>query len=227
MDLIVFDLDGTLLDSSARISAYTKETLERLADRGILYTVATGRALHAARDILAGHDFRLPQAFKNGVLIWNPTTEDYSHHNHLTLAEVEHVLHAVLAQGITPFLFTLGTGNRHAIYHPPLATPAEEQLAADFRNRADVEVHPASRIPADAEISNISALGPPDGIEAVARLVADEPNLVAYSGPAIEGQGLAWIDVHHVRGSKGGAVDVLRKELGVNRVICFGDSDND
>lgn len=227
MDLIVFDLDGTLLDASAVISPFTKETLVRLADRGILYTVATGRALHASRDILLGHGFRLPQAYKNGVLIWNPTAEDYSHHNFLTLPEVQHVVEAVLAQNVTPFLFTLEAGNRHAIYHTPLRTAAERDLAEAFAHRKDVHVLPAASMPADAEIINVSALGGSRAIDAIAGLIRDEPCLVAYHGPAIEGTGLKWIDIHHKRASKGGAVDVLRRELEASRVVCFGDSDND
>ena len=62
MELVVFDLDGTLLNRSSAISAYTSETLKRLSERGIAYTVATGRTLHGAREILAGHEFTLPQA---------------------------------------------------------------------------------------------------------------------------------------------------------------------
>jgi Cof subfamily protein (haloacid dehalogenase superfamily) len=227
MDLIVFDLDGTLLDASSTISPYTKETLTRLAECGILYTVATGRALHASREILHGHGFRLPQAYKNGVLIWNPTAEDYSHHNFLTLPEIQHVVEAVLAQHVTPFLFTLEAGNRHGIYHTPLKTAAERELAAAFVQRPGVQVLPAAAMPADAEITNVSALGPDAAIDAVAGLIRDEPDLVAYHGPAIEGEGLKWIDIHHKRASKGSAVDVLRRELGASRVLCFGDSDND
>lgn len=227
MDLIVFDLDGTLLDASATISPYTRETLARLSERGILYTVATGRALHASRDILQGHGFRLPQAYKNGVLIWNPTEADYTQHNFLTLPEIQHVVEAVLTQGVTPFLFTLEAGNRHAVYHLPLRTSAERELAGAFEARPDVHVLPAARMPADAEITNISALGVGSAIDAVAALVLDEPNLVAYHGPAIEGDGLKWIDIHHKRASKGSAVDVLRRELNASRVVCFGDSDND
>ena len=227
MDLIVFDLDGTLLDADSTISAYTTETLERLSERGILYTVATGRALHASRDILAGHAFRLPQAYKNGVLIWDPAEEDYSQHNHLTLEEVRHVLDAILSQGITPFMFTLEPGNRHAVYHPPLKTAVERDLADSFGQRSGVAVRPASHLPAAAEISNISALGVPSAVEAVERLIADEADLVAYAGTALEGDDLKWIDIHHVEASKGNAVDVLRAELGVSRVLCFGDSDND
>jgi Cof subfamily protein (haloacid dehalogenase superfamily) len=227
MDLIVFDLDGTLLNASSEISDYTRETLARLSERGILYTVATGRALHASRDILAGHDFRLPQAFKNGVLIWNPTEEDYSHHSFMTLSEIHHVLEAVMSQRITPFMFTLEPGNVHAIYHAPLQTEVEEKLAADFRSRSGVIVLPASEIPADAEITNISALGVPRAVDAVELMIADEPHLVAYAGTALEGEELKWIDIHHVEGTKGNAVEVLRRELGASRVLCFGDNVND
>jgi len=227
MDLILFDLDGTLLNAKSEISDYTRETLARLSERGILYTVATGRALHASRSILQGHNFRLPQAYKNGVLIWNPTEEDYSHHNFLTLSEIQHVLEAIIQQGLTPFMFTLEPGNVHAVYHPPLQTEVEVQLAADFRARAGVGVFPASQMPADAEITNISALGLPHLIDTVDLMIRNEPRLVAYAGTALEGADLKWIDIHHVDATKGTAAEVLRRELGASRVICFGDSDND
>ena len=227
MDLIVFDLDGTLLNASSEISPYTQETLSRLADQGILYTVATGRTLHASREILQSHAFRLPQAYKNGVVIWNPEHEHYSHQNYLTLTEIEHILAAIISQGITPFMFTVEPGNVHAIYHPPLLTEVEHRLAADFRSRSGVSVLPAAQMPGEAEITNISALGVPNAIEVIEALIADEAALVAYAGTAMEGAALKWIDIHHIDASKGNAVDVLKKELGASRVLCFGDSDND
>jgi len=227
MDLIVFDLDGTLLNKSAEISSYTRETLSRLSDRGIAYTVATGRTLHASRSVLDGHGFHLPQAYKNGVMIWNPQTDVFSHQNFLTLSEIEHVLDAILAQQITPFIFTLEPGNRHAVYHPPLQTDIERRLAEDFAGRRGVDVLPAARMPAAAEITNISALGIPAAIDAVEDMVKSEPDLVAYAGTALEGAELKWIDIHHSEASKGGAVEILRAQLGASRVLCFGDSDND
>ena len=227
MDLIVFDLDGTLLDASSRISSFTRDTLALLAERDVLYTVATGRALHAARDLIADHGFRLPQAYKNGVLIWHPDTSNYSRHAFLTNAEIRHIVDAVLEQGVTPFLSTLEPGDVHGIYHTPLRSSAERQLAAEFRSRGEVVLRPASEMPADAEITSISALGPAPAIQAAEALVADEAHLVAYAGMALEGGALMWIDIHHVDGSKGGAVEVLKRELGVSRVLCFGDGDND
>ena len=227
MELIVFDLDGTLLNRESGISPYTRETLQLLAARGVAYTVATGRTLHAARDILAGHGFELPHIYKNGVMIWSPASLTFSHTSCLTQSEIQHVLEAMLAQRVSPFIFTLEAGDRHAIYHPPLSNPVEEDLARAFAARDGVAVYPVARLPGDAEITNISALGQPAGISAVADMVADEAGLVAYTGIAVEGDTLRWMDIHHSDASKGGAVDILRRQLGVRRVLCFGDSDND
>ncbi|MGB5587543.1 MAG: HAD family hydrolase [Gammaproteobacteria bacterium] len=227
MELIVFDLDGTLLNGSGQLSAYTRDTLATLSKRGVAYTVATGRTLHASRDLLRGHGFRLPQVFKNGVMIWNPDQDAYSHQNYLTLNEVQHVLEAVLAQHITPFIFTLASGNRHAIYHAPVQNNTERTLAREFAARNEVELLPAARLPADAEITNISAIGKPSAVSAIQTFIGEEPHLVAYVGTAWEDKSLCWIDIHHAQASKGGAIDMLRQQLGLSRVICFGDSDND
>ncbi len=227
MELIVFDLDGTLLNKRSEISDYTRDTLAALSERKIAYTVATGRTLHASRELLAGHGFSLPQVYKNGVMIWSPAEDSYSHQNFLTLEEISHILEAVLAQDVTPFIFTLEPGNRHAIYHPPLRNEIEERLAADFSSRTGVDVLPAAEMPAAAEITNISALGLPASIRAVEARVESEPYLVAYAGDALEGRELRWIDIHHSDASKGSAVQELRRQLGASRVLCFGDSDND
>tara|TARA_R110002111_G_scaffold80214_2_gene127032 strand:+ start:565 stop:813 length:249 start_codon:yes stop_codon:yes gene_type:complete len=77
MQLIFFDLDGTLLNDASEISPFTKETLLLLNDKNIAYTLATGRTMLSAQRILEGHDFSLPQIFNNGVTIWDPITHDY------------------------------------------------------------------------------------------------------------------------------------------------------
>jgi hypothetical protein len=227
LELVVFDLDGTLLDSGSRISPYTRDTLRLLAERGIAYTVATGRTLHAARDILHGHGFQLPHIYKNGVMIWCPRATSYSHTNFLSQAEIQHVLKAVMAQQLTPFIFAVAPDGQHAIYHTPLHSEVERRLTREFSKRADLAVLPAEQLPAGMDIANISALGPAEIVDAIALMVAPEPGLVAYSGTALEGAELKWIDIHHSDASKGSAVTLLRAQLGVSKVLCFGDSDND
>jgi len=132
-----------------------------------------------------------------------------------------------MSVGVSPFIFTLEPGNRHLVYHPPLQNDAEFRLAKLFAGDRGMEVLPVASMPAVAEITNISALGAPEAIGTVVKLVQSQEHLVAYAGTALEGEDLHWVDIHHSAASKGGAITQLKQDLGVSRVICFGDSDND
>ncbi|MCB1843563.1 MAG: HAD family phosphatase [Halioglobus sp.] len=227
MDLVVFDLDGTLLDGRSSVSRHTADTLRALRHCGIAYTVATGRTLHASRDLLADHGFALPHIYKNGVVIWQPEGGRYSHYNLLTSEEIRQVLEAFIRCGVSPFIFTLEEGERHAVYHPPLISAAERRLASMLADERGLEVLPVADMPGYVDITNISALGDRAAIGQIEELVQGEEHLVAYGGNALEGNDLYWLDIHHSAASKGTAVTRLKEDLGVTRVICFGDSDND
>jgi Cof subfamily protein (haloacid dehalogenase superfamily) len=227
MELVVFDLDGTLLNRDSAISDYTSETLQLLTERGIAYTVATGRTLHGARAILDGHRFELPQAYKNGVMIWHPQSNRYSRGATLTTDELGNVVRACVAQGLTPFVFTLDKHHESAVYHPPIRTDIERELVRSIGIEEPVKVCSLDELPSDATITHVNAIGDGEAIKSVLRSVDDEPHLVAYSGIALEGDQWRWLDIHHCDASKGGAIEEMKSLLGLERVICFGDSDND
>lgn len=227
MELIVFDLDGTLLDRNSTISAYTNETLKLLSRREIAYTVATGRTLHGARAILEGHSFDLPQAYKNGVMIWHPGERRFSSSRTLTAREVENVVGACIRQGLTPFVFTLEEDHNSTVYHPPLRTDADFELVRVLSIESNVDMRTLDELTNDNVVTHVNSIGAPNAISAVVRSVEDEAHLVAYSGLAREGEDWHWLDVHHSDASKGGAITTLKELLGLERVICFGDSDND
>ncbi len=227
MELIVFDLDGTLLDRNATISDYTSETLELLSQRDIAYTLATGRTLHGARAVLEGHRFELPQAYKNGVLIWHPDERRFSSSMTLTARELDNVVHACIRHGVTPFVFTLDQNHNSSVYYPALQTEADRELVRVLGLEGHVSMHALDELPNDADVTHVNSIGAPDAVAAIVRGIADEDHLVAYSGLAREGADWHWLDVHHSDASKGGAITTLKQLLGLERVICFGDSDND
>ena len=227
MELIVFDLDGTLLNRASEISDYTSETLSLLSERNIAYTVATGRTLHGARAVLEGHRFELPQAYKNGVMIWHPDEQRFSSTAMLTREELDIVVGSCIRQELAPLVFTLSEDNASTVYHPPPQSVIEKQLLRSFVTAERIDAKPLDSLPPSARISHVNAIGPGRAIEAVVASVADEPHLVAYSGTALEGEDWRWIDIHHSDASKGGAIETLKELLGLERVICFGDSDND
>jgi Cof subfamily protein (haloacid dehalogenase superfamily) len=226
-ELVVFDLDGTLLDHSHRVSAFTRDTLSLMTSRGIAYTVATGRNLHSAQEIIHGHGFELPHVYINGVLIWDPRQSALSVGNFLTPAETNHIMAAAANADLTPFIHTVTGDHQHIIFHPPVRHPVEQKLLTVYLTRAGTPALPLAQMPHDAQITNINLIGEFRSIEQVEHNLFNEALLVCYSGPAMENKALKWMDIHHSNASKGTAVEQLRQQLGVSRIICFGDSDND
>ncbi len=227
MELIVFDLDGTLLNQESAISDYTSETLRLLADKEIAYTVATGRTLHSARAILEGHQFLLPQAYKNGVMIWHPERGRLSGGALLTVDELDHIVQSCIRRAVTPFVFTLEDGRESTVYHPPLQSEVEQRLIRNLGLENRIDARPLGDLPRDAAITHVNSIGESEAIQGVLRSINDEPRLVAYSGIAWEGKQWRWLDVHHSDASKGGAITLMKELLGIERVVCFGDNDND
>ena len=145
----------------------------------------------------------------------------------LTQGELEHVVEACIGQAVTPFVFTLDDNHESTVYHPPLRSDVERDLVLSFNIEDHVKVRALDELPGDAKITHVNSIGDGEAIKAVLRTVNDEPYLVAYSGVALEGKDWRWLDVHHSDASKGGAIETLKELLGLERVICFGDSDND
>ncbi len=226
MHLIFFDLDGTLLNDSSEISPFTKDTLSLLSEKNIAYTVATGRTMFSAQRIVDGHDFDLPQIYNNGVTVWDPRIQQLTLENLLNSAEISAVIDFALAKEITPFVNAIDN-HHHFIFHGETLHDVEKELVHKHFSRTKAKLLPLETLPIDSQVTNISMIGFADIINAMWLELNTHANLVAYSGPALEGNQFRWMDVHHCRANKGTAVTNLKKQLGASNVICFGDSDND
>ena len=227
MDLIVFDLDGTLLNKRSQITRFTGNTLSMMRKRKIRYTIATGRTLHSAVNVIDGHYFNEPLVLKNGVLTYDPKIRRYTDSYLVDLSDVTIYNNILLDNGITPFIFTIEPNHDHAIYHREQLSKSEIEVLNIFGRQSSVPTRKGYEIPQDDKISNVSAIGQSLVINKICGSVNESDNLVAFSGPAIENSDLCWIDIHHSAGSKSRAVQILKNTLGVTRIICFGDSDND
>lgn len=226
MQLIFFDLDGTLLNGASEISPFTRETLALLRKNNIAYTVATGRTMLSAKTIIDGHDFDLPQIYNNGVTIWDPKIQQFTLENLLNNAEISTVIDAAVSRGITPFVHAIDN-HHHLIFHAAARHDVEKELINKYFSRIKAKRLPLEALPANSQVTNISMIGVADTINAMWREFNTHENLIAYSGTALEGNQFVWMDVHHGRASKGAAVTNLKSQLGASNVICFGDSDND
>lgn len=227
MDLIVFDLDGTLLNKQQRLSDKTIATLEKMKQAGIYYTIATGRTHLSAATCIEGHDFPLWQIYKNGVEWWHPTDQVYRHQGILEVAMIKAALTHFQTQGVTPFVFCIEENGQQSVYHPPLHDQYGETVVAELAKHHNLSLYDLDALPSDAKVINISALGHPDPLADIVAGCNREAHLVAYSGGGIYHPTIHWIDIHNQSTCKGSAIKRLQEELNADRLVVFGDGDND
>ena len=72
--LYVSDLDGTLLHSNERTSAFSNRVINGLVEKGMLFSYATARSLITAKKVTEGLSARIPLIIYNGAFIVDNVT---------------------------------------------------------------------------------------------------------------------------------------------------------
>lgn len=226
-ELLVFDLDGTLLDPFEKLSVVTRKALSELDRLGINWTIATGRMPHGARESLPDVHFNHPQVYKNGVLLWDLNADKIISKMPMDQAEVIEVCTRLHQHGINPWINTIDQEDIIGAIIAGVSTPREQKWV-DFLNSKDITVQ---QQPDYSDIRdhvlNIFAATDNPAVLGMAEALADLPGVAVFAGHDMYHSGGYWMDIHHAGGTKGDAVKIIQKQLGARKMICFGDSDND
>lgn len=116
--LYVSDLDGTLLNQEARLSAYTAETLNLLIEEGLPFTYATARSVHSARIVAAGLQTRLPVITYNGVFLQDAQTGKVLSRTVFSPEEVENLAGYLSRHPVSALAYALLDGEERVSWLP-------------------------------------------------------------------------------------------------------------
>lgn len=227
--LYVSDLDGTLLDSQARISERSKEIISRLSRRGVLITVATARTPATVVPILAGTYTLPPAIVMTGAALWDRTKGCMSDVRLLPAEEVRPICAAMLECRVTPFVYTAGeTGLK--VYHSARSLTDAEMGFVDARLTLPLKrFYLSTPVPEECESSTVLIFGIAGTAEiakaAEALRVLTSCPVNAY--PDNYNPGKSLIEVFAPGVSKAAAVRRMARHLGADTVVAFGDNLND
>ncbi len=226
-ELLVFDLDGTLLNSREKLSDVTRHALSELDRLGVNWTIATGRMPHGGREALPGIHFKHPQVYKNGVLMWDLNEDKVISKMPMDRVEVIEVCKRLRKRGINPWLNTIDHEDNIGAVITGISTPREQEWA-DFLNHEGIVVQERSDYSdIEVHILNIFAATDNAAVMDMAEELADVTGVAVFAGHDMYNPGNYWMDIHHAGGTKGDAAKLIQQQLGAKKMICFGDSDND
>ncbi|HEY5977073.1 MAG TPA: HAD hydrolase family protein [Solirubrobacterales bacterium] len=229
-EVVICDLDGTLLDPDARLSEFAKSGLNRLLGAGVQLTVATSRRTLSIRDRLAGVEIRLPVIEVNGAFVSELASGRRLHARLLRPEAVATTVAAMQEAGADPVV-SAWDGVRDRVHCGTTLNPGSNWFA-EGKRRYGTEI-----------VGGGDLAAVPDGVAAITGFVPDPEgealaaHLSTLLGDAASVYGATnfyvpgWteVQVQDRLAEKGAAIEPLLAAAGLegSRVIACGDHLND
>ena len=228
--LIAIDIDGTLLDGASQLRPAVRRALRRAAEAGIQVLLCTGRRYRTALPVAQEAGLALPLVCHSGAIVKDTATHQTLQSTPLTREELEGLLDALAAAGLTPLAYTdtFEQGRDFVVERgAPLTAYHEDYLAKNAGCYGEV---PSLRDGAGGAIVQVCAFAEIGELEvfraAVGRRLAHPLTCHLLSSPVYVGH---FLEFQSRRASKWAAIEALAASRGIadEAIVAIGDDEND
>ncbi|MEG2769864.1 MAG: HAD-IIB family hydrolase, partial [Oscillospiraceae bacterium] len=115
--LYISDLDGTLLNNASQISEYTKNTLNSLIAKGMLFSVATARGASTIMQLFNGISLNLPIVTLTGAIIYDPVTNSFPVKNSISKTAIDQICDCLATLHLNAFMQVAEKDEINVFYH--------------------------------------------------------------------------------------------------------------
>ncbi|MDE6918037.1 MAG: HAD family hydrolase [Lachnospiraceae bacterium] len=222
--LYITDLDGTLLHRDERVSAWSRDTLNRLVSEGMLFSYATARSIFTASVVTQGLTPRLPVIVNNGSFIMDARTRERIVVNRFTDSEARDIYAALRRHQIAPLVDAIIGGKEKFSYDARMINPAlAEFVAARKHDGRDNPLNGTSVI-LQGRVFYFTCIGEEEKLRAAYAELKETYNCIfqfdIYSHEP-------WLEIMPDTASKSHAILQLKALCNCDRVVVFGDGAND
>ncbi len=226
--LYISDLDGTLLHSDVKLSERTITILNKLIDRGMMFSVATARSIASVKTILRDVNISVPIVLMNGVCIYDIQKNDYIKVEYLPKTSIIQLMKVIKENNLKGFAYTINNGIM-STYYEELNTKALKDF---YQERVDRYQKRFTQIDdftllSDEPLMYFSLLDRKEKLEPIYQLVEGISDLNCVFYKDNYSPDLWYMEIFSLKASKYHAVSFLRSYLKVDHIVCFGDNRND
>lgn len=217
------DLDGTLLRSDETISKYTKDVINDLTRRGMIFSYATARSLITAKKVTSGINAEIPLIVYNGVFVIDNRTEKILVANYFDDA-VYDLLDDLFANKIFPIVYAKIDGKEKFSFVPKLCSKGIAKFL-DTR-RGDIRTNAVESC-SDLKLGNIFYITCIDEARKLRPLYEKYKSAFHCVFQTDIYTNEQWLEIMPPRASKANAIKQLKSLLDCDGIIVFGDGKND
>ncbi len=228
----VADLDGTLLDADARLTARTRNGLERMLAAGVTFSIATARSPHSIRAIVGNLPLQLPVIALHGALLSDIASGRHHRIRSVPRAVTEAVIAIARRHDTPPWVSTHTDGADRLAYEA--VTNAGMQWYLDDRARVrDPRLQWVERLESalSGDVVCITTMGREEQTQAVADDVRREVGecVTVHVYENAYSPGWIWMTAHARDAGKDSGLRDLVEHAGLHgrEIVAFGDTDGD
>ena len=221
IELIVVDLDGTLLNPDHQMTERVEKALKAAMEKGVKVVIATGKTFHSAKDIIERLSLTTPGIYLQGLAIYQPDGT-ISHEWKLDPMVARQVITFAEDRGFNILAYS---GSRILTRSE---SPAMNLLHDKYHEPQGEAIGPLVNILDDMPVHKVIAvkLGEPKRITALRWQLEMQ---LDGKGRLVQAMLNDMVEVLPPNASKGTALKTLLKDMGItaDKVLAIGDGEND
>lgn len=223
--LYITDLDGTFLNSKGKISNSSAQIIKSLIEKGCLFSVATARTKATVLDMFKGIGLNCPISLMNGVMIFD-TSKNKNHLTHsIDNNTANKILEIYRKYNKHPMLY-FDKGEYLEIVYTELDNVYQKEYVCDRKNMQLKKFRKVDKLTAEKDLLYIVSLDKPEELEGIYREISALGNITSnfYKDNYTD---CNFLETMSAETSKGKSAVEIKKLLGADRLVVFGDNLND
>lgn len=226
--IYISDLDGTLLNSDGELSVYSTETLNKLiTNKSVLFSVATARTYSTVVPMMKNVNLQCPVILMNGVCIYDTANLKPVKIHQIEYTTALSILRIFEKFNKYPMLYYDNDG-KLTVEYIKITTFAQEKYVFTRKenyNKRMIRVDNYSINP-DSYLVYIAILDKKEELEPIYKIVSRRDD-VACNFYSDNYSGDYFLEIYSKNASKAKSALELKKMLGADKIVAFGDNLND
>lgn len=227
--LYLTDMDGTFLNNSGVVSDESKKIINRLSDKGLLFSVATARSVLSARNLLDGVKITAPAVLQSGVIIYDFQNSKTIKCLNLEEESFKNIIKIFEDNGKSPFAFFFNRANeKYEILFTDLKLKEHRDFYENRQKMYGALIHNAEKyyIPENFDPIFVSLCDKYEDLVIIKEKI-ESLDGVSCSFYKDTYTPLWFLEVFNSHASKANGLLIVKEYVKADKVAAFGDNLND